>query len=52
MVLGTGRPTNLEKEGQGSTVLSEGAGGVVLTFVSLIYHFSSFSLSGRRPDID
>ena len=23
-----------------------------LTFLSLVYRFSSFSLSGRRPDID
>ena len=40
--------------GQGPTALAVGAGGVVWTFFSLVYHFSfpSFSLYGRRPDID
>ena len=57
MVLGKlpvpGRPTNLEREGQGPSVLAVGAGGVVWTFFLLVYHFSFLlPLSGRRPDID
>ena len=57
MVLGKipvpGRPTNLEREGQGPSVLAVGAGGGCLDIFSLVYHFSFFlPLSGRRPDID
>ena len=57
MVLGKhpvpGRPTNLERVGQGPSVLAVGAGGGCLDIFSLVYHFSFFlPLSGRRPDID
>ena len=49
MVLGKlpvpGRPTILITVGQGPIALAVGAGGVVWTFFTLIYHFSSFSLS-------
>ena len=38
------RPTNLDKSRTRATALAVGAGGVVLTFFSLDYHFS-FSLS-------
>ena len=48
MVLGQlpvpGRSTNLERVGQGSSVLAVGADGVFLDIFSLVYHFS-FSLS-------
>ena len=37
--------------GQGPTALAVGAGGVVWTFFSRL-SFSSFSLSGRWPNID
>ena len=37
--------------GQGPTALSISAGGACLDIFSLVYLFS-FSLSGRRPDID
>ena len=38
--------------GQGPIALAVGADGVVWTFFSLVYHFSSFSpFSGRRPDL-
>ena len=40
-----GRPTNLDTVGQGPTVLAVGAGGVVWTFFSLVYHFSFLSPS-------
>ena len=47
-----GRPTIGIALGQGPTALAVGAVGVVWTFFSLIYHFSSsLPLSGRRPDI-
>ena len=57
MVLGKlpvpGRPTNLERVGQGPSVLAVGAGGGCLDIFTLVYHFSFFlPLSGRRPDID
>ena len=57
MVLGKlpvpGRPTKLERVGQGPSVLAVGAGGGCLDIFSLVYHFSFFlPLSGRRPDID
>ena len=58
MVLGKlpvpGRPTILITVGQGLTTLAVGAGGDGLDISTLIYPFSSFSLSlfGRRPDID
>ena len=57
MVLGKlpvpGRPTILIKVGQGPIALAVGAGGGGLDIFTLIYPFSSFSLSfGRRPDID
>ena len=58
MVLGKlpvpGRPTILMTIGQGPTALAVGAGGVCLDIFTLIYPFSSLSLSlsGRRPDID
>ena len=38
--------------GQMPIALAVGAGGGCLDIFSLVYHFSSFSLSGRRPDID
>ena len=48
-----GRPTNLERVGQGPSVLAVGAGGGCMDIFSLVYHFSFFlPLSGRRPDID
>ena len=49
MVLGKlpvpGRPTNLERVGQGPSVLAVGAGAGGLDIFTLIYPFSSFSLS-------
>ena len=49
MVLGNlpvpGRPTNLITVGQGPIALAVGAGGGGLDIFSLIYPFSSFSLS-------
>ena len=49
MVLGNfpvlGRPTIWNTVGQGPTALAVGAGGGVLDFFTLIYPFSSFSLS-------
>ena len=49
-----GRPTNMEKSGEGPTALVVGAGGGCLDIFSLIYYFSflSLSLSGGWPDID
>ena len=48
-----GRPTNLDNCSEGPIALAVGADGVVWTFFSLVYHFFfSFSLSGRRPNID
>ena len=56
MVLGKlpvlGRPTILITVGQGPIALAVGAGGGGLDIFTLIYPFSSFSLFGRRPDID
>ena len=47
------RPTNLERVGQGPSVLAVGAGGGCLDIFTLVYHFSFFlPLYGRRPDID
>ena len=37
---------------QGSISLAVGADGRCLDVFTLLYPFSSFSLSGRRPDID
>ena len=49
MVLGKllvpGRPTTSIRVGQGPTALAVGAGGVVWTFFSLVYHFSILSPS-------
>ena len=49
MVLGDlplpGRPTNLDRVGQGLTVLAVGAGGGYLDIFSLVYHFSILSPS-------
>ena len=47
-----GRPTNLVIVGQGPIVLAVGADGGCLDIFSLVYLLFSFSLSGRRPDID
>ena len=47
-----GRPTILIAVGQGPIALAVGAGGGGLDIFTLIYPFFSFSLSGRRPDID
>ena len=49
-----GRPTNLDRVGQGPTALAVGAGGgVVWTFfLSSIISFFFLPLFGRRPDID
>ena len=57
MVLGKlpvpGRPTIWLTVGQGPTVLAVGAVGGCLDIFTLIYPFLfSFSLFGRRPDID
>ena len=57
MVLGKlpvpGRPTSLERVGQGPSVLAVGAGWGCLDIFSLVYHFSFvLPLSGRLPDID
>ena len=58
MVLGKlpvpGRPTHLIIVGQWPTALAVGAVWIVWTFLSLVYHFSLFSLSlsGRRSDLD
>ena len=49
---GPGRPTIWMTVGQGPTALAVGAGGGGLDIFTLIYLFSSFSLFGRRPDID
>ena len=38
--------------GQRPIVLAVGAGGGCLDIFSLVYLLFSFSLSGRRPDID
>ena len=38
--------------GQGPTALAVGAVGRCLDVFAPVYHFSSFFLSGRRPDID
>ena len=38
--------------GQGPIALTVGAGGVVWTFFSRLSFLFSFSLFGRRPDID
>ena len=47
-----GRPTNLDNSrGQGPFALVVGAGEGCMDICSLLYLFS-FSLSGRRPDID
>ena len=47
------RPTIWIIVGQGPTALAVGAGGVVWTFFSLVYHFSFLTpLSGRWPDIN
>ena len=56
MVLGKlevpGRPTSLDRVGQGPTALAVGAGGC-LDISALIYPFSFLSpIFGRRPDID
>ena len=49
MVLGKlpvlGRPTFFVKVGKGPIALAVGAGGVVLDIFTLLYPFSSFSLS-------
>ena len=37
---------------QGSTALAVGAGGCCLDIFSRLSFLSSFSLSGRRPDLD
>ena len=47
-----GRPGGLVVMGQGPTALAVGAEGGCLGVFAPVYHFSSFSLSGRRPDID
>ena len=48
-----GRPTIWMVVGQGPIALAEGAGGGCLDiFYSPLSFLSSFSLSGRRPDID
>ena len=49
-----GHPTIWMIVGQGPTMLAVGAGGGCLDIFTLIYPFSSLSLSlfGRRPDID
>ena len=58
MVLGKlpapGRLTIWMIVGQGPIALAVGAGGGCLDIFTLLYPFSSFSLSlsGRRPDID
>ena len=44
-ILITGRPTILNTVGQGPTALAVGAGGGCLVFFTLMYPFSSFSLS-------
>ena len=38
--------------GQGPIALAVGAGGGCMDIFALAYQFSSFSLSGRRLDID
>ena len=57
MVLGKlpmpGRPTSLDKVGQGPITLAVGAGGVVWTFLlSSILSLLFLPLFGRRPDTD
>ena len=42
-----GRPAGLDSGGAGA-----GAGWGCLDVFAPVYYFSSFSLSGRRPDID
>ena len=46
------RPKIVITVGQGPIALAVGAGGVGLDIFPLVYPFSSFSLSLRRPDID
>ena len=50
MVLG--RPTKLTIVGQGPIALATGSGSGCLKFFSHLSFLSSFSLFGRRPDID
>ena len=45
-----GRPINLGEVGQGPIVLEVGTDGGVWAF--LLLSIFSFSLSGKRPDID
>ena len=56
MVLGKlpvpGRPTIWIAVGRGPIALTVGAGGGGLDIFTLNYPFFSFSLFGRRPDID
>ena len=56
MVLGKlpvpGRPTIWITVGQGPTALAVGGWGWFGHFCSPLSFLSSFSLSGRRPDID
>ena len=56
MVLGKlpvpGRPKIWMIVGQGPIALAISVGGVVWTFFSPLSFLSSFSLSGRRSDID
>ena len=56
MVLGKlpvpGRPTVFITVGQGPIALAVGAGGGDLDSFTLTYPFSSFSVFGRRLDID
>ena len=48
-----GRPTNLDYNGQGPTMLTAGAGGGGLDFFFFRLSFQFFlPLSGRRSDID
>ena len=47
-----GRPANLDYSSARASALAVGAEGGCLDIFSLIYHFSSFPLSGRQPDLD
>ena len=47
-----GRPTNLDNSMAGPIALAVGAGRGCLDIFSLLSFLFSFSLCGRRPDID
>ena len=47
-----GRPTNVDNSRARANALAVGAGGECFDIFALVFILFSFSLSGRRPDID